>query len=72
MNSTTTLSHPNTSHCASGLEALEARLRQDLQWLCLPARRWVPAREQDGAEVLDTAIIGGGMAGLAVPQRPGN
>jgi len=49
-----------------GLEALEARLRQDLQWLCLPARRWVPPRLEAGAEVLDTAIIGGGMAGLAL------
>ncbi|MDW5444096.1 NAD(P)/FAD-dependent oxidoreductase [Polaromonas sp. SM01] len=49
-----------------GLEALEARLRQDLQWLCLPARRWVPPRQVDGAEVLDTAIVGGGMAGLAL------
>ena len=49
-----------------GLEALEARLRQDLQWLCLPARRWVPPRRADGAEVLDTAIVGGGMAGLAL------
>ena len=49
-----------------GLEALEARLRQDLQWLCLPARRWVPPRQADGAEVLDTAIVGGGMAGLAL------
>ncbi|MDQ2780506.1 MAG: NAD(P)/FAD-dependent oxidoreductase [Pseudomonadota bacterium] len=51
-----------TAQPASGLAALEARLRQDLQWLGLPARRWVPP--QDG--VLDTAVIGGGMAGLAV------
>lgn len=49
-----------------GLAALEARLHQDLQWLCLPARRWVPPRQADGAEVLDTAIVGGGMAGLAL------
>ena len=49
-----------------GLAALEQRLRQDLQWLCLPAKRWVPARMQDGQEVLDTAIVGGGMAGLAL------
>lgn len=47
-----------------GLRALEARLRQDLQWLGLPARRWVPASARE--DVLDTAIVGGGMAGLAL------
>lgn len=50
---------------ATGLAALESRLRQDLSWLELPARRWVPPRSQDGQAVLDVAIIGGGMAGLA-------
>ncbi|WCM91040.1 NAD(P)/FAD-dependent oxidoreductase [Acidovorax sp. NCPPB 2350] len=50
----------------AGLPALEARLRQDLQWLCQPARRWVPERTQDGAAVLDVAIVGGGMAGLTL------
>jgi FAD-dependent urate hydroxylase len=50
----------------NSLEALEARLRHDLQLLCLPAKRWVPPRQAAGAEVLDTAIIGGGMAGLAL------
>ena len=48
----------------AGLPALEARLRQDLQWLGLPARRWVP--ESARGDVLDTAIVGGGMAGLAL------
>ncbi|MEO7150965.1 MAG: NAD(P)/FAD-dependent oxidoreductase [Burkholderiaceae bacterium] len=48
----------------AGLPALEARLRQDLQWLGLPARRWVPASAH--GDVLDTAIVGGGMAGLAL------
>lgn len=50
---------------AIGLPALETRLRQDLAWLELPAKRWVPARTHDGQPVLDVAIIGGGMAGLA-------
>ncbi|VVE05704.1 FAD-dependent oxidoreductase [Pandoraea capi] len=50
---------------ATGLPALEARLRQDLAWLELPARRWVPERTHNGQPVLDVAIIGGGMAGLA-------
>jgi cation diffusion facilitator CzcD-associated flavoprotein CzcO len=49
-----------------GLAALEARLQQDLAWLGLPARRWVPPRTADGEPVLDVAIVGGGMAGLAL------
>jgi cation diffusion facilitator CzcD-associated flavoprotein CzcO len=49
-----------------GLDALEARLRQDLQWLGLPGKQWVPRRSDADSELLDTAIIGGGMAGLAL------
>ncbi|WP_426112786.1 SidA/IucD/PvdA family monooxygenase [Pseudomonas sp. DSP3-2-2] len=49
-----------------GLALLEARLRQDLQWLDLPAAAWVKSRFNDGQPVLDIAIIGGGMAGLAL------
>ncbi|AOJ79017.1 MULTISPECIES: NAD(P)-binding domain-containing protein [Burkholderia] len=47
------------------LAALEARVAQDLRWLDLPPPSWVPPREVDGARVLDVAIVGGGMAGLA-------
>ncbi|WP_077178910.1 substrate-binding domain-containing protein [Burkholderia cenocepacia] len=47
------------------LDALEARLAQDLRWLDLPAPSWVPPREANGVRVLDVAIVGGGMAGLA-------
>ncbi len=50
----------------AGLDALNARLRRDLEWLELPPRRWTPPRRHDGAEVLDVAVIGAGMAGLAV------
>ena len=51
------------------LQALEARLAQDLCWLDLPAPSWVPrAREADGTRVLDVAIVGGGMASLR--RRP--
>ncbi|WOD16088.1 NAD(P)/FAD-dependent oxidoreductase [Paraburkholderia kirstenboschensis] len=50
---------------SDGLAALEARLRQDLAWLELPAPSWVPAHFSDGDRALDVAIIGGGMAGLA-------
>ncbi len=45
-----------------GLPALEARLRQDLAWLCLPEKPWTHTPEG----VLDMAIIGSGMAGLAL------
>src|SRR5471032_2574342 len=50
----------------AGLAALEARLRQDLAWLDLPANPWVKPRLSEEAPVLDVAIIGGGMAGLAL------
>lgn len=50
----------------AGLAALEARLRQDLAWLDLPANPWVKPRISEGAAVLDVVIIGGGMAGLAL------
>ena len=53
------------SHSADGLAALEARLHEDLDWLELPAPSWVPARSVDAQRVLDVAIIGAGMAGLA-------
>ncbi|KAF1053492.1 MAG: FAD-dependent urate hydroxylase [Stenotrophomonas maltophilia] len=54
------------SDSANGLAALQARLREDLEWLELPARRWGRPRQIDGEEVLEVAIIGAGMAGLAV------
>ncbi|WP_144113997.1 NAD(P)-binding domain-containing protein [Paraburkholderia sp. BCC1886] len=54
----------NLPPVTDGLLALEARLREDLAWLELPAPSWVPARSVDGQRVLDVAIIGAGMAGL--------
>ncbi|MGH8796060.1 MAG: SidA/IucD/PvdA family monooxygenase [Caldimonas sp.] len=48
-----------------GLDALTARLREDLGWLELPPGHWMPPIRKDGHDVLDVAIIGGGMAGLA-------
>ncbi|WP_084135892.1 NAD(P)-binding domain-containing protein [Pollutimonas bauzanensis] len=56
----------------SGLAALEQRLAQDLAWLDLPARRWVPPGTVNGEELLDVAIIGGGMAGLAAAAALAN
>ena len=48
----------------AGLGALEARLRQDLAWLELPAKPWVPPRRHGAEPVTDVGIIGGGMCGL--------
>ncbi|MDB5359203.1 MAG: oxidoreductase [Rhodospirillales bacterium] len=47
------------------LEALERRVRQELEFLNYPARNWVPPRQRDGVRVLDVLIVGGGQAGLA-------
>ncbi|MEO6984902.1 MAG: NAD(P)/FAD-dependent oxidoreductase [Paralcaligenes sp.] len=49
----------------AGLAALEQRLAQDLAWLDLPSKPWVPQGSVDGQELLDVVIIGGGMAGMA-------
>lgn len=46
------------------LAALEARLEQDRLWLNQPAMPWVPPLEVDGRDVLDIAVIGGGLCGL--------
>ncbi|EIE51870.1 FAD-dependent oxidoreductase [Salipiger aestuarii] len=43
-----------------GLAALEARLAEDLAFLCHPGKGWVPPR--DG--VTDVVIIGAGMCGM--------
>lgn len=47
-----------------GLALLAARLQQDLSWLNLPPAEWVPPMHIDGRDVLDVAVIGGGMLGL--------
>ena len=56
----------------AGLAELEQRLAQDIAWLDLPAKPWVPRGTVNGAELLDVAIIGGGMAGLAAAASLGN
>jgi len=50
----------------SGLAALEARLADELEFLQLPAPRWTPALTHEGQPVVDVAIIGAGMTGLAL------
>ncbi len=50
----------------SGLDALEARLRRDLESLELPGKPWVPPRDTaEGRPVADVAVVGAGMCGLA-------
>jgi len=55
-----TVATPGTA----GLAALEERLKQDLAWLELPSKPWVPRRVVDGDDVIDVVIVGAGMAGL--------
>lgn len=55
-----------------GLLALEQRLAQDLAWLDLPAKGWVPAGMVNGQPLLEVAIVGAGMAGLAAAAALGN
>lgn len=55
---------PDT-HTPIGLPALEARLREDLEWLGLPAHPWVKTHRHHDTDLLDVAIIGAGMAGMA-------
>lgn len=49
---------------ATGLAGLESRLADDLSFLELPPKEWVPATEYDGKRVYDAVVIGAGMCGL--------
>jgi cation diffusion facilitator CzcD-associated flavoprotein CzcO len=53
----------------AGLAALEQRLHQDLRWLELPWKPWVPPLRVQDREVTDVAIIGAGMCGLAAAAQ---
>lgn len=51
----------------TGLQALERRVREDLEHLAYPAKPWVePPSRTDAAGALDCAIVGGGQFGLAI------
>lgn len=54
---------------STGLAALEAQLAQDLDFLELPARSWVPQWSKDGVTVRDVVVIGAGMCGLAATAK---
>jgi len=56
---------PETSSPSNGLNELENRLKQDLSWLDLPAKDWVIPRSMNDHLMIDVAIIGAGMAGMA-------
>ena len=59
-------SNPASDSGPASLAALEARLRRDLELLTLPpAKDWLEPRTHPQYPVLDVAIIGAGMAGLA-------
>ena len=45
---------------SQGLAVLEARLREDLEFLCYPGKTWLPPTPG----VTDVVIIGGGMCGM--------
>ncbi|MGE7370801.1 FAD-dependent oxidoreductase [Neorhizobium sp. NPDC001467] len=49
---------------ASLLKGLEERLADDLLWLNMPAKSWIPPRQVDGRDVLDVAVVGAGLCGL--------
>lgn len=63
------MTHPAELVTAAGLSALEARLRDDLELLELPAKPWVPARTRHGENVRDVVVIGAGMCGLAATAK---
>jgi cation diffusion facilitator CzcD-associated flavoprotein CzcO len=49
----------------AGLDALNARVREDLLNLGLPSKAWVPRQSHQGQAVRDVVVIGAGMCGLA-------
>lgn len=54
------------SEAPIGLEALDARLRHDLEILQYPPPDWVvPRYTASGDRVVDVVVIGAGMCGLA-------
>lgn len=63
------MKHTPSPSIATGLASLEARLAQDLGYLELPAKPWVPARSHDGQPVRDVVVIGAGMCGLAATAK---
>ena len=53
-------------HLILGGGVVGLSLAYELACLQLPAARWTPEREHQGQRVADIAIVGAGMAGLAL------
>ena len=49
----------------AGLASLNARVHEDLTFLCMPSKPWVPPQTYKGQTVRDVVVIGAGMCGLA-------
>ncbi|MEK1887244.1 MAG: NAD(P)/FAD-dependent oxidoreductase [Phyllobacterium sp.] len=63
------MKHAPIPPMSPGLATLEAQLAQDLDFLELPAKSWVPERMYDGVPVRDVVVIGAGMCGLAATAK---
>lgn len=63
------MTYMSTPPSLEGLAALESQLRQDLEFLELPAKPWVPAHSHDGEPIRDVVVIGAGMCGLAATAK---
>lgn len=63
------MTHAAYPPVSDGLSALEAQLRQDLEFLELPAKSWVPTHHHQGSAVRDVVVIGAGMCGLAATAK---
>ena len=55
---------PGLAIDGAGLATLEARLREDLEYLCHPGKEWVPGKPLTAERVTDVVIVGGGMCGM--------
>lgn len=51
---------------AQALAELEARVREDLQYLDFPHQAWVRPRQLDGQPVHDVVVVGAGLSGLGI------
>ena len=56
----------STAGAATGLAALEERLRDDFVTLGWPAKAWIPPSTRRDLPVHDVIVIGAGQAGLAL------
>ncbi|OQM74631.1 NAD(P)-binding domain-containing protein [Manganibacter manganicus] len=63
------MKHTPNPQTLTGLAALEAQLAQDLNFLELPAKPWVPERRHEDIPVRDVVVIGAGMCGLAATAK---